>query len=115
MRIVYWCCNCFLCDHNASWRHISPRAVPRPSSSIAVTNSTSAFGLNSENVKDYLSSDVYETSADHSVRENQWVKTAPKCIQHKKNVGILGMDSLFMKELSIQDPCFQISRKVANT
>lgn len=80
--------------------------MPRPSSSIAVTNSTSAFGLNSENVKDYLSSDVYETSADHSVRENQWVKTAPKCIQHKKKCGDIRDGFLVYERTQYSGPLF---------
>ena len=32
----------------------------------------------------------------------------------KKTVGIFGLDSLLLTERSIQDPGFQISRKVAN-
>jgi hypothetical protein len=80
--------------------------VPRLSSSIGVTNSTRAFGLSSNNAKDHLSSDVYETSADHYARENQWVKTAHQMYTTLKKCGDIGDGFLAYDRTQYSGPLF---------
>ena len=79
--------------------------MPHLNNSIGVTNSTSAFGLNSD-VKDYLSSDIYKTSADHFARENLWVKWPPNVHNIKKNRGYIRAGFLASDRAQYSGPLF---------